>query len=127
VAYQRTVMSATAAPQPRPPLDPVAFVAGLADRDKHALLLALLREAIDLNGETGPIPIDDGAGQMFGYYVPQKAAEAIYETHGPKLTEAEEEEIDRRLANPGPAVPIQEVIDDLKRELADLRQQRTAS
>jgi hypothetical protein len=122
-------MSATAvpAPQPRPPLDPAAFVAGLADADKHAVLLALLREALALNGDTGLIPIDDETGCPFGYYVPPKAADEIYKAHGPKFTEAEEEEIDRRLANPGPAVPIQDVIDDLKRELADLRQQRSAS
>ena len=67
--------------------------------------------------------IDDEEGKPFGYYVPPKAAEELYQLHGPKLTEEEEEEIDRRIKSLHPAIPVAEVIADLKRRLAEMQQQ----
>jgi hypothetical protein len=117
-------MSAIAAPPPaRPPLDAARFVAELADAEKHAVLLALLREAMALNGDSGLILIEDEERRPFGYYVTPKAAEEIYQTRGPKLTEVEEAALDKLLANPGPALPLGEVIADLRRQAADLQQQ----
>jgi hypothetical protein len=111
-------------PQTRTSLDPVAFVTELADAEKHAVLLALLREAMALNGDSGQILVVDEHRRPFGYYVTPKAADELYRRNGPQLTESEEAALDELLANPGPTVPIGEVIEDLKRQLADLRQQQ---
>lgn len=105
---------------------PAEFVQRLSPDDQHALFLALLREALALNGDTGLLPVEDEDGRMFGYYVPPKAAEEIYRLHGPQLTEEQEREIDARFTGHYPdAIPIEEFIADLKRQVAELRQQQS--
>lgn len=101
----------------------VEYVRALPPDEKQAVFLALLREALAENGDTGLLPVDDEDGKPFGYYVPPKAAAEIYKLHGPQLTEAEEQEIDQRINNPQPAIPAAEVIADFKQRLAALQQQ----
>ncbi len=105
------------------PASAVDYVRALQPEEKQAVFLALLREALTENGDTGLLPVDDEDGNPFGYYVPPKAAEELYRLHGPQLTEAEEQEIDRRINNPQPGIPIAEVIADFKHRLAELQQQ----
>lgn len=49
---------------------PSEFVRSLPDRDKDALLAALLQEAIAVTGGRGIIPVSTPTGQSLGYYVP---------------------------------------------------------
>jgi hypothetical protein len=108
------------------PQSTVDYVKNLPPEDKQAVFLALLREAIAENGDTGLLPVDDEDGKPFGYYVPPKAAAALYRSRGPKLTEEQEQEIDRRIAERG--IPIAEVIADFKRQLsASAREGQRAS
>ncbi len=107
--------------------DPVAFARSLSDDDMHGVLVALLRTAMERYGETTLIPVDDEAGRPWGYFVPPRAVDALYQVNGPGLTEEEEQELDRRLANPGPTVPLSDAIATLKSRLANLRRQRSAS
>lgn len=100
-------------------------VRALSPEDKQVVFLALLREALEINGDTGLLPIDDEEGRSFGYYVPPKAAEERYKLYGPQLSEAEEAEIAERVRNPGPAIPLSDVIVELKRELAELQHQQS--
>ena len=102
-------------------------VRALSPDDKHIVFMALLREALEMNGDTGLLPIEDEDGRGFGYYVPPKAAEARYKLYGPQLTEEEEAELDRRLRDPGPVQSIQEVIADLNAELAEIEKRKRES
>ena len=57
------------------PLSPVVYVQSLSLEDKQAVLVALLREAIQINGDDAPMPIEDESGQPMGYYLPPKPVE----------------------------------------------------
>jgi hypothetical protein len=48
------------------PPSPVEYVSRLSPDDKHAVLLALLREAMALNGDTGLLPVEDEDGRTLG-------------------------------------------------------------
>lgn len=113
-------MNGTAAP---PAPSPVDYVRQLSPEDKQAVFLELLREALRSHGDRGLLPIDDEAGKPFGYYVPPKAVAELYKLRGPKLTEEEEREIDRRVESLDPTIPMQQVIAELKGELAGLQPQ----
>lgn len=78
---------------------PVEFALSLDPDNKHAVFIALLREAIELNGENGLLPIDDESGQPFGYYVPPKAAAEQVLRSVPAQSEADLERTRRSLAN----------------------------
>lgn len=98
----------TAAPSP------TEYVRSLSPEDKQAVFLVLLREALALNGDTGLLPIDELDGTPFGYYVPPKAAAAIFEKYGPKLTPEEDAEMLRRTLTPGDSIPFEQMIAELK-------------
>jgi hypothetical protein len=119
-------MSAATTPTTPPiangtPVSPVEYVRSLPPEEKGKVLLALLREAMADNGDSGLMPIDDEEGKPFGYYVPPKAAEELYRLYGPQLTEEREREIDARIGQRG--IPVAEVIADFKRQLAALQHQ----
>ena len=91
------------------------------DDEKEDVLIALLRELIDnYGGGKGLISIETPEGESLGYYVPPKAAEARAELYLPKLTPEEEAELARRAADPGPCMPIDEWIAELKARLVEL-------
>jgi hypothetical protein len=97
------------------PVSAVDYVRALSDDDKGHVLIALLRELIEVNGGgKGLISIDTPEGESLGYYVPPKAAEARFALYGPKLTPEREVELARRLKNPGPTIPIEQVIAEFK-------------
>ena len=99
-------------------------VRALSPEDKQVVFLTLLREALEINGDTGLLPIDDEEGRSFGYYVSPKAAEERYKLYGPQLTEAEEAEIAERVRNPGPTQTIREVVASLKADLAEIEKRK---
>ena len=103
----------------------VEYVRALSDDDKGHVLIALLRELIEVNGGgKGLIPIDTFEGESLGYYVPPLAAQAEAEAVLPKLTPERRAELDRRLKNPGPTVPVQQVIAEFK-AMADAARTQT--
>ncbi|MCI0705011.1 MAG: hypothetical protein L0241_28460 [Planctomycetia bacterium] len=93
----------------------VDYVRTLSDEEKGHVLIALLRELIEINGGgKGLISIDTPEGESLGYYVPPLAAQARAEAVIPKLSPEREAELARRLANPGPTLTAQELIAELK-------------
>lgn len=93
---------------------PVEFVRNLPPEEKGKVLLALLREAMEDNGDAGVMPIDDEDGKPFGYYVPPKAAAAIAERELPKLSPERERELRDRLTQLHTAIPMSQAIAELK-------------
>ena len=86
---------------------------------KQALLLALLREAMALNGDTGLLPVEDEAGRPFGYYVPPKAAAELYRETGPSFSPEEEQELDGSARDIGGAIPISQAAAEFRRRAAE--------
>jgi hypothetical protein len=113
-------MSNSPAPVKGSSTSPVEYVRALPAEDKQAVFLALLREALQLNGDRGLMPIDDEEGKPFGYYVPPKAAEELFKLNGPQLPAEQEAEIDRRIHHREAAIPMADAIAEFKRE-ADAR------
>lgn len=90
------------------------YVRALSDEEKGHVLIALLRELIEINGGgKGLIPIDTPEGESLGYFVPPLAARARFEKYGPKLTPERERELARRLDALDSAVGVQDVIAEL--------------
>ena len=101
----------------------VEYILALPFEAKQVALLTLLREAMETNGDTGLLAIDDEHGNSFGYYVPPKAAAERATRYGPKLTVEQEIEFEQRIETHGTAVPLSEVIADLKRQLVERQHQ----
>lgn len=107
------------------PLSAVDYLRSLSDEDKGHVLIALLRELIEINGGgRGLISIDTPEGESLGYYVPPLAAQARAEAVIPKLSPEREAELARRLQNPGPTITAQELIAELQAR-ADAAQKQT--
>jgi len=101
------------------PTSAAEYVRSLSDDEKGHVLIALLRELIDVNGGgKGLIPISTQEGESLGYYVPPLAADAEAEAVLPKLSPERRAELDRRLANPGPTLTAQELVAELKAKAA---------
>lgn len=91
------------------------YVRALSDEEKGQVLIALLRELIEVNGGgKGLIPISTPQGESLGYYVPPLAAKARFEMYGPKLSPEREAELARRMENPGPTLTAEELIAELR-------------
>jgi len=80
------------------PVSPADYVRGLSPEDKQVVFLTLLREALQLNGDTGLLPVEDEDGKPFGYYVPPKVAAERADALLPKITPEREAELARRRA-----------------------------
>lgn len=93
----------------------VEYVRELPPDDQEAVLMFLLKELIRLNGGNGLIPFSFASEQM-GYYVPQKAAEHLYEQSAPKLTPEREAEIQRVIDHPGKTFTLEEVLASVREE-----------
>ena len=78
---------------------------------KQAVLLALLREAIEINGGRGLIPVEDESGALFGYYVPPLAAQEEYKKDAPKLTPEQRGDLQRRAEKPGRLFTLEETLE----------------
>jgi hypothetical protein len=119
-----THMSPTAAPPAGTTLkpesgqkqSPVEYVRGLPPEEKQAVFLTLLREALQFNGDTGLMPVEDEHGKPFGYYVPPKASEQQFRSLAPVLTPAQRDTTLRALSTLGNTFDMQSYLDDLKRE-----------
>ena len=99
-------MSAVTTPNASVPTVPAyrsaaEYVRALSSEEKQAVFLALLREAIQMNGDSGLLPVEDEDGNPFGYYLPPKAVAARAEALLPKLSQEREAELARRQSEPG--------------------------
>lgn len=104
---------------PTPTPTPVEYVRSLDADDKHAVLMELLREAVELNGDNGLLLIEDEAGQSYGYFVSPRVAAAQFERAIPNLTEAERERSRRALENLDDTFEIEDFLNS--RALADAK------
>jgi hypothetical protein len=101
--------------------NPVEYVRELPPEDQEAVLMFLLKELIRINGGNGLIPFETEDGQSMGYYTPPAAAAYLFEKYGPKLTPEREAEIAERIARNEPGIPIEQLIEELRREEEALR------
>lgn len=107
-------MNATEAPNTATPYQAVEFARALSPEAKQAVFLALLREAVEENGDSCLLPIEDDAGTPFGYYLPPKAVAARASALLPKLSAEREAELARRHADPGKWLTTEELREWLK-------------
>jgi hypothetical protein len=96
------------------PVSAVEFVRSLPPEEKQAVFLALLREAIQLNGDTGLLPIEDEDGNPFGCYLPPKAIAARAEALLPKMSQEREAELAKRQNEPNRMLTTDELREWLK-------------
>jgi hypothetical protein len=80
-----------------PSASSVDYVLSRTAAEKHAIFMALLREAVGLNGENGLLPIEDEKGESYGYFVPPKAAADLVRRSVPSQTDADQERTRRAL------------------------------
>jgi hypothetical protein len=106
------------------PVSAVDLVRTLTDEEKGHVLIALLRELIEINGGgKGLIPIDTPEGESLGYYVPPLAAKARFEAYGPKFTPEEWAELKRQKLDTSDTITAEEWIAQLKARAAELEKQ----
>jgi hypothetical protein len=98
------------------PVSLVEYVRAQPPEEKQAVFLALLREALQLNGDRGLLPIDDEQGKSFGYYVPPKVAAEQLRVLVPVLTPEQEEITRRALADLSKTFDINQFFEELRQE-----------
>lgn len=113
--------TATAPTTTATPPSAVDYVRALQPEEKQAVFLALLREALTENGDTGLLPVDDEDGNPFGYYVPPKAAEEIAQHELPKLSAEREKELAERLTRLHTAISMAQALAELTPPAGPLR------
>lgn len=79
------------------PLSPTELVQAMSPEDKEAVFLALLREALQRNGENGLMPIEDEDGRPLGYYVPPRAAQFLTDQQWAEMPPEVRERMNRRV------------------------------
>jgi hypothetical protein len=67
-------------------MDTTELVRGMSPEDKGEIFVALLREALQYNGDAGLMHVEDEEGRPFGYYVPPKAAAEQFRSLAPILS-----------------------------------------
>ena len=119
-----TAMSQTTTPQvgdAAPAAKPLAislaeYVRGLSPEDKQVVFLALLREALEFNGDSGLLPIEDEAGKPFGYYVPPKAAQTLSDQTWNEMPASVRDAMNRPVKNLDNCISADQMLDLLSRE-----------
>ena len=91
----------------------VETVRALPPEDQEAVLVLLLKELIRIYGGNGLIPFSV-EGEQLGYFVPPKAADFLAEQDVPKLSPEREAELRDRAARKHTAIPVQQMIAELK-------------
>jgi hypothetical protein len=111
-------MSAATTPNPQAtngtPVSPVEYVRNLPPEEKQAVFLALLREALQYNGDTGLMPVEDENGKAFGYYVLPKASEKHFRSLVPVLTPEQRDVTLRAMADLSKTFDMKSYLDELK-------------
>ena len=98
----------------------VNYVRALSSEEKEHVLIALLRELIEINGGgKGLIPISTPEGESLGYYVPPQAAQMHFPASLPSLSVDQKESIRRATATPQSTFDMGQFLDELSREGRD--------
>jgi hypothetical protein len=112
-------MSTTTTPEPQAangtPASPVEYVRGLTPEEKQAVFLALLREALQYNGDAALLPVEDENGKAFGYYVPPKTAAAQAVKAWAEMPAEVREKLGRPVADPDSGIASDEMLAVLSR------------
>ncbi len=99
-----------------------AFLKASSPESREVVLKEILKELIALNTDIGYIFLETAEGEDWGVYLPPKAAEAFFNRPGgPVLTPEREAELAERRRHPERAIPIEQAIQDLRREQEALR------
>jgi hypothetical protein len=98
-----------------PKFSPAEFVRLLSPEDKQAVFLTLLREALELNGDSGLLPIEDEDGKPLGHYVPTRAARASADRMWNDLPVGVREALGRPVSNPDDYIPADRLLAILSR------------
>ena len=93
------------------------YVRSLSIEDREAVFADLLRECIAAHAPLSVFEFSDGLEHL-GFFFSKAAVQGQFETFGPKFTPEQQAEIDRDSADLSDAIPISEMIEDLKREVA---------
>ena len=102
----------------------VEYVRSLSIEDREAVFMDLLKECIEANAPLNVFEFDNGQEHL-GFYFSTAAVQGQFEAFGPKFTPEQQAEIDRRCADLSDAIPVAEMIEDLKREAARLQRNGT--
>lgn len=96
----------------------VEYVRGLSIEDREAVFADLLKECIAGHAPLNVFEFTDGTERL-GFYFSAQAVEDQFNAFGPKLSPEYLEELERRESEEG--IPIDEVIANLKRRVAELQ------
>lgn len=99
-----------------------AFLKVSSPESREIVLKEILKELMELNTDIGYIFLETADGEDWGVYLPPKAAEAMFNRPGgPVLTPEREAEIAERMTRLHEAIPIDQAIEELRREQEILR------
>ena len=99
----------------------VEYVRSLSIEDREAVFMDLLKECIASNAPLNVFRLANETEDL-GFYFSAQAVQDQFNAFGPKLSPEYLEELERRRSEPG--IPIDEVIEDLKREVANRQRSR---
>ena len=95
----------------------VEYVRSLSIEDREAVFADLLKECIAAHEPLNVFEFTDGIENL-GYFFSHAAIDGQFKAFGPKFTPEQQAEIDRDSADLSDAIPVSEMIEDLKREVA---------
>ena len=103
----------------------VEYVRSLSIEDREAVFADLLKECIAAHSPSSVFEFTDGVEKL-GFYFSARAVQCNFDAFGPKFSPEQQAEIDRDSSDLSDAIPIAQMIEDLKREVA-LRQRSATS
>jgi hypothetical protein len=101
-------MSATTAP----PASVVEYIRSLSPADKNTALVELLSEAMQTHGRGGLVPVRDGNGRSFGYYVPPAPSKEQVEAMVLRMTPEERARGNEALKNPSRTMDMKKFMEE---------------
>jgi hypothetical protein len=96
-------------------MSPVELVRAMTPEDKQAVFLVLLREALQIHGDRGLLPIEDEDGKMFGYYVPPEAAKELADQQWAEMPTPVQDRFRMPIKNPEDCISAEEMLANLNR------------
>jgi hypothetical protein len=109
------------------PINPaVEYVRNLPIEDQEAILADMLQKLIDIESPSQFFKVAS-VDHVFGYFLTPEGAKAQFEAFGPKFTPEYRAELDERLKHLDRAIPAQVVIEELRKEAAELARKRRLS
>jgi hypothetical protein len=98
------------------PANVVEYIRSLSPTDKNAALVELLHEAVRGHNNTGLVPLRDGNGKSFGYYVPPIPSKEEVAAMVARLTPEERERGNPALKDLSRTFDMEKFMDELDLE-----------